>query len=51
MRVEHRHGRRCYWDHLRCGWVCGVEEEDVPVVVVEREEPVAEPVPVAVAVT
>jgi hypothetical protein len=18
----HRHGRGCYWDHLRCGWVC-----------------------------
>lgn len=18
----HRHGRTCYWDHLRCGWVC-----------------------------
>jgi hypothetical protein len=17
-----RHGRSCYWDHLRCGWVC-----------------------------
>lgn len=20
----HRHGRSCYWDHLRCGWVCAV---------------------------
>jgi hypothetical protein len=18
----HRHERQCYWDHLRCGWVC-----------------------------
>ncbi|GAA5134235.1 hypothetical protein GCM10023320_61700 [Pseudonocardia adelaidensis] len=18
----HRHDRRCYWDHTRCGWVC-----------------------------
>lgn len=18
----HQHGRRCYWDHVRCGWVC-----------------------------
>jgi hypothetical protein len=18
----HTHGRGCYWDHLRCAWVC-----------------------------
>lgn len=18
----HRHDRRCYWDHIRCAWVC-----------------------------
>jgi hypothetical protein len=18
----HEHDRSCYWDHLRCGWVC-----------------------------
>jgi hypothetical protein len=18
----HRHDRTCWWDHLRCGWVC-----------------------------
>ena len=52
MSAEHRHGRRCYWDHLRCGWVCGAEE-DGPVATVEPapEQPAAEPVPVAAAVT
>ncbi|MFC5992867.1 hypothetical protein ACFQE5_01430 [Pseudonocardia hispaniensis] len=20
--TQHVHGRRCYWDHTRCGWVC-----------------------------
>jgi hypothetical protein len=27
----HRHGRTCYWDHLRCGWVCAAPQAD-PVV-------------------
>ncbi|MHA6782368.1 hypothetical protein ACVGOW_15465 [Pseudonocardia saturnea] len=39
----HAHGRSCYWDHLRCGWVCGParaplpEPEPEPVAVEERE--------------
>jgi hypothetical protein len=55
MSVEHRHGRRCYWDHLRCGWVCMAEEdgavEAVEAVAAAPEQPAAEPVPVAAAVT
>ena len=27
----HRHGRTCYWDHLRCGWVCAAPP-DAPTV-------------------
>lgn len=30
----HRHGRTCYWDHLRCGWVCAAPPAE-PVVDVE----------------
>lgn len=37
----HAHGRSCYWDHLRCGWVCGParspEPGPEPVAVAERE--------------
>jgi hypothetical protein len=37
----HAHGRGCYWDHLRCAWVCGPtrapEPAPEPVAVEERE--------------
>jgi hypothetical protein len=23
MSAGHDHDRRCYWDHMQCGWVCG----------------------------
>ncbi|MDN5931149.1 MAG: hypothetical protein L0I24_08815 [Pseudonocardia sp.] len=32
----HGHGRSCYWDHLRCGWVCGPARDPEP-----APEPVA----------
>lgn len=38
-RAGHRHDRSCYWDHLRCGWVCA------PTRTPARPDPTTEPEP------
>jgi hypothetical protein len=43
----HRHDRHCYWDHLRCGWVCGPRPAQEP----EREREAASPPEPSLAIT
>jgi hypothetical protein len=35
--ARHAHGRSCYWDHLRCGWVCRPAPDPGPAAVAARE--------------
>lgn len=30
MNPVHDHGPRCYWDHLRGGWVCRPDPDPEP---------------------